>query len=119
MSTTIGLIDHYATSLSILIGIAAWAYIGSRQAPAAFCRAYHQRLRRCALLCMVATLALIGSVVSDGALTAIRLSGTQMSADFLVPIVSMAIEIACVGVLILWIRSMVQRTAAIAALLRG
>jgi hypothetical protein len=34
----------------------------------------------------------------DEVLTAVCLPGTELSAEFLIPIFSMAIEIACVGV---------------------
>jgi hypothetical protein len=118
VSGMIASIDHYAFWLSVFAGIAAWVYIRSRPAAAAFCPIYHQHLRRCFLLCAAATAALIISVISDGVLTALRLSGARLCADFLVPIVSMAIEIACAGVLVFWIRSMMHRTAAMVALLR-
>jgi hypothetical protein len=118
ISETIASIDHYAFWFSVLAGIAAWVYIRSRPAAAAFCPIYHQHLRRCFLLCAAATAALIASVISDGVLTALRLSGARLSASCLVPIVSMAVEVACAGVLVFWIRSMMQRTAAVVALLR-
>jgi hypothetical protein len=39
-------------------------------------------------------------VISDGVLTALRLSGAQLSAEFLVPILSVAVEIAGATVLV-------------------
>jgi hypothetical protein len=119
VSGTIASIDHYAFWFSVFAGIAAWVYIRSRPAAAAFCPRYHTHLRRCFLLCAAATIALITSVISDGVLTGLRLSGARLCASCLVPIVSMAIEIACAGVLVFWIRSMMQRTAAMVALLRA
>ena len=118
ISETIVSIDHYAFWFSVFAGIAAWVYIRSRPTAAAFYPVYPKHLRRSFLLCAAATAALIASVISDGALTALQLSGARLSADFLVPIVSMAIEIACAGVLIFWIRSMMLRAAAMVALLR-
>jgi len=55
-------------------------------------------------------------VISDGVLTALQLRGTEWSMGFSIPIVSMAIEIACIGILVLQIRSIVRRTAFVAAL---
>jgi hypothetical protein len=43
-------------------------------------------------------------VICDGLLTALRLSGWEFSADFLVPLFSMALEIAFAGILVFHIR---------------
>jgi hypothetical protein len=112
ISGTIASIDHYAFWFSVFVGIAAWVHIRRRPAAAAFYPVYPKHLRRSFLLCAAATAALIASVISDGVLTALRLSGARLCASFLIPIVSMAIEIACTGVLIFLIRRMMQRTAA-------
>lgn len=118
VSGIVVLIDRYAFWLSVLIGIGGFAYISSRRIPAAFSPAYRKQLGRFFLLCKATTGALIASVISDGVLTAFQLFGTGLSAGFLVPILSMAIELACAGVLVFHIRSMAQRTASAAALLK-
>jgi hypothetical protein len=118
VSGTIGLIDRCASWISVAVGIAAWLYIRGRRTPAVFCPTYQKELRRCFFLCMVATGALIASVISDALLTALRLVETEPSDEFLVPVVSMAIEIACAGILTLWIWRMARRTAAITSFLR-
>jgi hypothetical protein len=41
-----------------------------------------------------------------------------LSAEFLVPIVSMTIEVACVGILVFHIRGIASRAASTAALLK-
>jgi len=110
-------IDRYAFWLSVIIGLGGLAYISSGRIPSSFHPAYRKQLRRFSLLCMIATAALVVSVISDGVLTALQLFGTELSAEFLVPIFSMAIEIACAGVLVFYIRSITQRTASTAALL--
>jgi len=46
-------------------------------------------------------------------LTALQLQGTDLSAEFLVPILSMAIEIACVGILVSRIRGVTLRAASL------
>lgn len=116
VSGIVGSIDRYAFWLSVIVGIVGLVYIGSRRVPTALYPAYQKQLRRFNLLCTAATGALIISVISDGVLTALRLPETELSADFLVPIFSMAIEFACAGVLFFHIRSMMRRTASTAAL---
>lgn len=110
LSAIVGSIDRYAFWLAVFAGIAGWVYIDSRGIPAAVTPEYRTQLRRFFLLCVAATGALIASVVSDGVLTSIRLVGTGWSLDFLIPIFSMAIEVACASVLVLYIRGMTQRT---------
>jgi hypothetical protein len=112
----VGQVDRYAFWLSVIIGLGGWIYIRSRQIPAAFCPAYRSQLRRFFLLCSATAAALVVSVISDGVLTALLLHGTEMSAAFLIPIVSMTIEIGCVGILAFQIRRVTQRAASTAAL---
>jgi hypothetical protein len=110
-------IDRYAFWLSVIIGFAGWAYIVSRRIPAVFHRDYRRQLRRFFYLCCAATGALIVSVISDGVLTAIQLLGTGLSVEFLVPTFSMAVEIACIGILVFHIRGITRRAASTAAML--
>jgi hypothetical protein len=58
------------------------------------------------------------SVISDALLTALRLPGAELSAGSLLPIFSIAIEVACAGVLVLQIRGIMQRAMSAAALLK-
>ena len=109
-------IDRYAFLSSVVIGLGGWIYIRSRQIPAAFDPAYRRQLRRFFLLCGAAAAALAVSVISDAVLTALQLSGTGLSAEFLVPILSMAIELVCVWILIFRIRGVALRAASTAAL---
>lgn len=111
-------IDRYAFWLSLIVGLGGWVYIRSPGIPASFHPAYRRQLRRFFLLCIIAAVALVVSVVSDGVLTALQLLGTGLSAKFLIPIVSMAIEIVCVGILVFHIRGMALRAASTAALLK-
>jgi hypothetical protein len=74
----VGSIDRYSFWLSVIIGIGAVAYISGRRIPQAFHPAYRAQLSRFFLLCTAATAALIVSVISDGVLTALRLSGTEL-----------------------------------------
>jgi len=109
-------VDRYAFWLAIMVGLGGWLYIRSRQIPAVFDPAYHSELRRFSLLCTATAAALAVSVVSDGVLTALLLHGIELSAAFVVPIVSMAIEIGCVGILVVQIHRVTRRAASTAAL---
>jgi hypothetical protein len=109
-------IDRYAFLSSVVIGLGGWIYIQSRRIPTAFDPAYRRQLRRFFLLCGAAAAALAVSVISDAVLTALQLSGTGFSVEFLVPILSMAIELVCVCILISRIRGVAQRAASTAAL---
>ena len=114
----VGLIDRYSFWISVIIGIGGFAYISGCRIPQAFYPAYRKRLTRFFLLCTAATGALIISVISDAVLTALQLLGTELCTGFLIPIFSMAIEIACAGVLVFQIRSIAQRMASTTALLK-
>jgi hypothetical protein len=117
-SGIVGLVDRYAFWLSVVIGIGGWAYICGRRIPAAFHAGYRKQLRRFRWLCTAATGALLVSVISDALLTAFRLPGAELSVGSLLPIFSIAIEVACTGVLVLQIRGITQRATSTAALLK-
>jgi hypothetical protein len=114
----IGSIDRYSFWLSILLAIGGFAYISGVRLPQVSCQAYRKHLTRFLLLCAAATGALIISVTSDGALTALRLLGTGLRAQALIPILSMAIEIVGVGVLVFQICRIARQATSMAALLK-
>ena len=116
ISGIVGSIDRYAFWLSIIIGIGSWAYICGRRVPAEFHAGYRRQLCCFRWLCTAATGALVISVISDALLTALRLPGAELSAEALLPIFSIAIEVACTGVLVFQIRGITQRATSIAAL---
>jgi hypothetical protein len=118
VSALVGLIDRYAFLSSVVIGLAGWAYVQSRKIPAAIDPVYRRQLRRFFLVCYAAAAALIVSVTSDAVLTALRLRGTEFSTTSLVSIVSIAIEIVCVGIFVLQIRRVALRAMSTAALMR-
>src|SRR6185503_6366050 len=111
LSQIVASIDRYAFWLAAVAAIAGWAYIDSRRTPAAFTREYRAQLRRFSLLCSAAAGALIVSVASDAVLTSLRMIGTPWSVAFLVPILSVAVEIACAGVLVSYLLAMARRAA--------
>jgi hypothetical protein len=112
-------IDRYAFCLSVIIGLGALAYIHTREIPAAFYPAYRRQLRCFSVLCSATAVALLVSVISDGVLTALQLRGMEPAVEIWVAIFTMAIEIACVGFLVAYIRGLTARAASTAALLKA
>ena len=104
-------IDRWAFWLAVLAGLAGSVYIGSRRPPRGFTREYSAQLRRFSLLCSAAAVALVVCVAADGVLTWLRLIGAQWSIASLVPLISVAIEIACAAVLVSSLRAMARRAA--------
>ena len=117
-SGIVGFIDRCSFWLAVIMGIGGWAYISGRRIPAAFSAGYRKQLRHFFLLCGAAAGALAVSVISDGVLTALRLPEAELSAEFLIPIFSIAIEVACAGALVFQIRSITQRATSTAASLK-
>jgi hypothetical protein len=118
VAKSVGLIDACAFWLSVIVAIVACTYLVVRRAPpTALCAAHCSRLRRLLFLSAVSAAALSVSVIGDGVLTALRLVGREFSADFLIPISSMVIEIVCAGILIFSVRNIVVRMAHTTALL--
>jgi hypothetical protein len=101
-------IDRYAFWFALIAGIAGWIYIDRRRVPLALDPAYRKQLHRCFLVCAAATFALGLSVACDGVLTALRLIGMELSVDYLVPIVSMTMELGCAAALALQVRRMMR-----------
>jgi len=100
LGTLLAELDRSAFLLASATGLAAFAL---------------KRSGRMLLFWMAAGL-LAASVLCDGFLTAFRFAGWDWSADFLVPLGSMAVETACAGLLVLQIR-IAQRISAATALL--
>jgi hypothetical protein len=76
-------------------------------------------MRRCLLLCAVAALPLIATVATDTVLTALRLFESEMRLSVLVPIVTMAGEIAFAATLIAQLRKAMHRAALASSLFCG
>jgi hypothetical protein len=105
LSETVGMIDRSAFWLAAIGGAAGWFY--------------RRQLERFVVLCAIASGGIIACVICDGVLTALRLSGWEFSADFLVPLFSMAIEVVCAGVLAFYVGGLPRRMASTAALQRA
>jgi hypothetical protein len=114
-SGIVALVDRCSFWLSVIIGVGGWAYISGRRIPAAFSKGYRNQLRHFFLLCGAAAGALAVSVISDGVLTALRLPEAELSAEYLIPIFSIAIEVGCAGALVFQLRTITQRATSTAA----
>jgi hypothetical protein len=112
-------IDLYAFAVALAIGLVGWGYIGTRRRAASFDAPYRDQMRRCLLLCAVAALPLIAAVVTDTVLTALRLFESELRLSALVPIVTMAGEIAFAAVLVAQLRKAMKRASLAASLFCG
>lgn len=118
LAKAVGLIDACAFYVSVIVGIAACAYLVLRRVLPTVVRATQgNRLRHVLFLSGVSAAALSISVIGDGVLTTVRLAGKDFAVELLVPISSMVIEIVCTGILIFSIRTVVARMAHAAALI--
>ena len=112
-------IDLYAYAIALAIGLVGWAYIGTRRRAASFDAPYRDQVRRCLLLCAVAAIPLIATVATDAVLTALRLFESELRLMALVPIVTMAGEIAFAAVLVAQLRKAMHRAALASSLFCG
>lgn len=104
-------IDLYAFFVVLMIGVIGWAYVGSRRMSATFSAAYRDEQKRCMLLYAAIAGPLIASVITDAILTGLRLSETELQVIALVPLLSIAAEIAFAAVLVIQIRAVMKRMA--------
>lgn len=110
LGSAVGLIDAYAFWVSLIIGLGGFAYISV----ATWLHSqYRTQVHWFCLMCAAATAALAISIASDGVLTSLRMVGTDFCAAALIPIASMAVEIACAAALALQIRAISRRVAAL------
>jgi hypothetical protein len=110
-------IDRIAFWLAVALGAGALIAIARQRVPAAFHPRYRKPLRGAFLLCGCAAGALAVSVIGDGVLTALQV-GTNLCAGAAVPLLSMAVELACAGVVIALILNTMRRASFTAALLK-
>lgn len=99
LTRVVASLDRYAFWLSVIVGIGSFAYVMGRPIPARVDARYRRQLRRVLVSCLATIAPLALAVISDGVLTAIRLAGSELDASSLVPIGTMAIEIAGIGIL--------------------
>jgi hypothetical protein len=116
LSGKVATIDRCAFWLAVVLAAAAVASTARRRIPAVLHAGYSRRLRGVARLYAAATGLLTLSVIGDGVLTALRL-GMELRDGSAVPVASMAVEIACLGVAVTLLLGVMRRGASIEALL--
>lgn len=109
-------IDRHAFQLLLVLGILGWLYITSRRAAPTLNREFQHQLKRCLLLSAAAAGLLTGVVILDTILGGMRTVGAGMSLAAAIPLLSIAIEIALVGVITFELRKVMQRKALISSL---
>jgi hypothetical protein len=110
-------IDRFALWLAAALGAGALIAIARDRVPATFHPGYRRQLRGAFLLCGCAAGALAVSVISDGVLTALQV-GTDLCIGAAVPLLSMAVEVACAAVVVVLILTTMRRASFTAALLK-
>ena len=116
ISTILLAIDRYAFQAAMVVGVLGWIYIASRRVSPTPHSAYQRQLKRCLLLPLAAASLLTGAVTLDAILGGLRLFDARISLAALVPLLSLAIEIALVGVIARQFHNAIQRTTLVAAL---
>jgi hypothetical protein len=110
-------LDRWAFLLALAGAVAACGYIATRRAPAEFHRAYGHELGRCVTLCAAAAAALVVVVAIETVLTGCRLYAAGLSSAAAIPALTLALELALAGVLVVHIRAVFRRARCAAALL--
>jgi hypothetical protein len=95
-------IDRTAYILAFLIGAVAWAYISSRRVSLRFHPGCRAQVKRGLLLAMAAACPMVVSVIADAVVTALRLLHERPPVSvFLIPLLSIAVEVAFAAVLVI------------------
>jgi hypothetical protein len=95
-------IDRAAYILAFLLGVVGWAYISSRRVSSRFDTACRSQLKWSSRLAMAAVCPMVVSVIADGAVTALRLLEERPPISvFLIPLLSIAIELAFAAILVI------------------
>jgi hypothetical protein len=97
--------------MALAVAIVGAVYIGSRRAPCEFHDTYRRQLLRSIALCAFAAVILLAAIGLDGVLLGLRLVGRELSATALVPMLSMAVEVALAVVLVRAVWRSIRRVA--------
>ena len=110
---TIVPIDRYAFLLAIILGIAGSIYIASRPLPVAYGPASRSQILYAQFLIAGAAAATAVAVTCEAILTSWRLAEAHWTANSLLPMGSLIIEIGIVFAALVYIRNTVRRASAI------
>jgi len=104
-------IDRTAYLLAFLRGALGWAYISSRRVSPRFHAGCRAQLKRGLLLAIAAACPMVVSVIADAAVTALRLLEERPPVSvFLIPLLSIAIEMGFAAVLVIAIGKTLRDT---------
>jgi hypothetical protein len=111
-------IDRAAYILAFLLGVVGWAYISSRRVSPRFDTACRSQMKWSLRLAIAAACPMVVSVIADGAVTALRLLEERPPVSiFLIPLISIAIEVAFAAVLVIAIGKTLHNTLRASSLL--
>ena len=111
-------IDRAAYILAFLLGAVGWAYISSRHVSLRFDTACRSQMKWSVRLAMAAACPMVVSVIADAAVTALRfLEERPPISIFLIPLLSIAIEVAFVTALVIVIGKTLRNTLRASSLL--
>ena len=95
-------IDRAAYILAFLLGVLGWAYVSSRRVSPRFDTACRSQLKWSLWLAVAAACPMVVSVIADAAVTALRLLAERPPISvFLIPLLSIAIEVTSAAVLVI------------------
>src|SRR6516225_6076827 len=95
-------IDRTAYILAFLLGVLGWAYVSSRRVSPRFDTACRSQLKWSLWLAVAAACPMVVSVIADAAVTALRLLAERPPISvFLIPLLSIAIEVTSAAVLVI------------------
>jgi hypothetical protein len=111
-------IDRSAYILAFLLGAAGWAYISSRRVAPRFDVACRAQLRRGLLLAIAATCPMLVSVMADTVAAALRILEERPPVSILlIPLLSIAVEVAFAAVLVMALGKALRNTLRASSLL--
>jgi hypothetical protein len=111
-------IDRAAYILAFLLGAVGWAYISSRRVSPQFDTACCSQLKWSSRLAMAAACPMVVSVIADATVTALRLLEERPPTSvFLIPLLSIAVEVAFAAVLLIAIGKTLRNTLRASSLL--
>jgi hypothetical protein len=105
-------LDRFAFTLASVMALTGCLYTATRRAPPRFRQDYGRELDHCIALCTAAAAALLVTVLTETVLGSIRIFGMGLRWEVLIPIGSLAAEIAAAVVLAWQIRNMARKKTA-------
>jgi hypothetical protein len=105
-------LDRCAFTIALVIALVGCGHAASRRAPPRFRKDYGRELDHCIALCAAAAAALLVTVFTETVLTSMRLFGWGLRWEILIPVGSLAAEIAAAVLLICQVRTMARNKTA-------